>query len=66
MFLLPSDLSYLCKSRIFEKYNVESLKLVTTAGVKMNSRILQQLKNSLYHALVIPYYGWLFLYRVKL
>ncbi|XP_014203354.1 luciferin 4-monooxygenase-like [Copidosoma floridanum] len=56
-FLTPIMLAHMCKSKVFETYNLKSLEVVTTAGSKMSPHLFERVKDSLPHALVIQAYG---------
>ncbi|KAJ8681812.1 hypothetical protein QAD02_017604 [Eretmocerus hayati] len=57
IFISPPVVSLLSKSKVFTRYKCESLKLLMTGGERMTREILQDLQNSLPHALVINSYG---------
>ena len=57
------------KTNILKKYKLPSLKLVIFGGSKINSKVLDEFKNSLPHTIVLQAYGDLiilyYIFKIK-
>lgn len=49
--------AYFCRSNVFDKHNLDSLKILMIAGAKVSREILIDLKTKVPHVAVTQAYG---------
>ncbi|XP_023247154.1 4-coumarate--CoA ligase 1-like [Copidosoma floridanum] len=57
LFIPPTLVTHLCKSRVLEKYELNSLKLISTAGANLGKKFIEQIKSHLPNVCFRQVYG---------
>ncbi|XP_058799253.1 uncharacterized protein LOC131668820 [Phymastichus coffea] len=57
IFLSPVSINYFCKGDLFKNYDLQSLELIVTGGVRVSPQLLEEFKRKVPNALTIMNYG---------